>query len=193
MAVQSRPSLRSSSRRNVSPEGVPPTDTQPDPVPKTRRGKRPRDSSLGSENNTSIKKHKPTPPKKTGRSEDGRLRNRALKSLPLRDKALPQDAVTSRPPDPPPQRINCCTTITSSTTKADNAQSAIQTHSLTIDSASIVNGADKRSLRSHDGGSRTKSELALYFPNYDELVSIEPKEPGEWSILFYPKKMQDVY
>ncbi|KAL4916694.1 something about silencing, SAS, complex subunit 4-domain-containing protein [Aspergillus aurantiobrunneus] len=32
----------------------------------------------------------------------------------------------------------------------------------------------RRSLRSHDGGSRAKSELALYFPNYDQLISLEP-------------------
>ncbi|KAL4902602.1 something about silencing, SAS, complex subunit 4-domain-containing protein [Aspergillus multicolor] len=32
----------------------------------------------------------------------------------------------------------------------------------------------RRSLRSHDGGSRVKSELALYFPNYDQIISLEP-------------------
>ncbi|PWY89301.1 hypothetical protein BO70DRAFT_426925 [Aspergillus heteromorphus CBS 117.55] len=32
----------------------------------------------------------------------------------------------------------------------------------------------RRSLRSHDGGSRARSELALYFPNYEELLSLEP-------------------
>ena len=38
---------------------------------------------------------------------------------------------------------------------------------------------DKRSLRSHDGGSRSKSELAQYFANYEELLSLETKEQGE--------------
>ncbi|KAE8145746.1 something about silencing, SAS, complex subunit 4-domain-containing protein [Aspergillus avenaceus] len=33
---------------------------------------------------------------------------------------------------------------------------------------------ERRSLRSHDGGSRAKSELALYFPNYEQLLSLEP-------------------
>ncbi|KAL2854228.1 something about silencing, SAS, complex subunit 4-domain-containing protein [Aspergillus pseudoustus] len=32
----------------------------------------------------------------------------------------------------------------------------------------------RRSLRSHDSGSRARSELALYFPNYEELMSLEP-------------------
>ena len=38
---------------------------------------------------------------------------------------------------------------------------------------------DKRSLRSHDGGSRSKSELAQYFANYEDLLCLEPKEQGE--------------
>ncbi|KAH8692254.1 something about silencing, SAS, complex subunit 4-domain-containing protein [Talaromyces proteolyticus] len=33
---------------------------------------------------------------------------------------------------------------------------------------------EKRSLRSHDGGSRSKSELAMYFPNYEQIISLEP-------------------
>ncbi|KAL9609368.1 MAG: hypothetical protein Q9167_005858 [Letrouitia subvulpina] len=40
-----------------------------------------------------------------------------------------------------------------------------------------VKKSDKRSLRSRDGGSRSKSELAMYFPYYDEFMSNEPKEP----------------
>ncbi|KAI9374412.1 something about silencing, SAS, complex subunit 4-domain-containing protein [Aspergillus egyptiacus] len=32
----------------------------------------------------------------------------------------------------------------------------------------------RRSLRSHDGGSRARSELALYFSNYEEIMSLEP-------------------
>ena len=42
--------------------------------------------------------------------------------------------------------------------------------------------SDKRTLRSQDGGSRSKSELALYFPNYEELISTEPKEAGNLSL-----------
>ncbi|KAL8714781.1 MAG: hypothetical protein Q9220_001294 [cf. Caloplaca sp. 1 TL-2023] len=38
-----------------------------------------------------------------------------------------------------------------------------------------VNKTDKRSLRSHDGGSRFKSELASYFADYDEILSDEPQ------------------
>ncbi|PWY71061.1 hypothetical protein BO94DRAFT_526331 [Aspergillus sclerotioniger CBS 115572] len=35
----------------------------------------------------------------------------------------------------------------------------------------------RRSLRSHDGGSRARSELAQYFPNYEELISFETPKP----------------
>ncbi|KAF2146666.1 uncharacterized protein K452DRAFT_355139 [Aplosporella prunicola CBS 121167] len=36
---------------------------------------------------------------------------------------------------------------------------------------------DKRTLRSQDGGSRLKSDLAIYFPNYDEVISGVPQQP----------------
>ncbi|KAI9700489.1 MAG: hypothetical protein M1820_006788 [Bogoriella megaspora] len=39
-------------------------------------------------------------------------------------------------------------------------------------------GQDKRTLRSQDGGSRLKSELATYFQNYDEIINDTPVEPG---------------
>lgn len=48
----------------------------------------------------------------------------------------------------------------------------------TNDNARATKKPDKRILRSQDGGLRSKSELALYFANYDELVSIEAKNPG---------------
>jgi hypothetical protein len=39
--------------------------------------------------------------------------------------------------------------------------------------------AERRSLRSHDGGSRSKSELAMYFPNYEQMISLEPPKAGK--------------
>ena len=42
----------------------------------------------------------------------------------------------------------------------------------------------RRSLRSHDGGSRSKSELAMYFQNYEQMISLEPQKPGMFSLLF---------
>ncbi|EEH10224.1 conserved hypothetical protein [Histoplasma capsulatum G186AR] len=44
-------------------------------------------------------------------------------------------------------------------------------------SSTTVVGRERRSLRSHDGGSRSKSELALYFQNYEQILSLEPVKP----------------
>lgn len=53
-------------------------------------------------------------------------------------------------------------------------------------SSTTVVGRERRSLRSHDGGSRSKSELALYFQNYEQILSLEPVKPGEFSFdLFF--------
>ena len=37
---------------------------------------------------------------------------------------------------------------------------------------------EKRSLRSHDGGSRSRTELSTYFHNYEQMISLEPAAPG---------------
>ncbi|KAF2634906.1 hypothetical protein P280DRAFT_493962 [Massarina eburnea CBS 473.64] len=41
---------------------------------------------------------------------------------------------------------------------------------------------DKRSLRSHDGGSRLKSDLAIYFSNYDDIIAGVEKTPDFFDI-----------
>lgn len=38
---------------------------------------------------------------------------------------------------------------------------------------------ERRSLRSHDAGARSKCELASYFSNYEQLLSLESPEPGK--------------
>ncbi|KAI4151158.1 MAG: hypothetical protein LQ340_003666, partial [Diploschistes diacapsis] len=78
--------------------------------------------------------------------------------------------VTSAVQPPPNGTITTTQTLTNG-----EAQPLIQ---VTATSAH-TNGpqeSDKRTLRSHDGGSRSKSELAQYFPNFDEIVSNERKE-----------------
>lgn len=44
--------------------------------------------------------------------------------------------------------------------------------------ASGPSSTDKRSLRSHDGGSRLKSDLATYFASYDDIIAGVPKAAG---------------
>jgi hypothetical protein len=45
-------------------------------------------------------------------------------------------------------------------------------------SAGKLAPADKRSLRSHDGGSRLKSDLAIYFASYDDIIAGVSKPTG---------------
>jgi hypothetical protein len=42
---------------------------------------------------------------------------------------------------------------------------------------------DKRTLRSEHGSTRSKTELAQYFPAFDDMLSLEPGDPGEPSII----------
>lgn len=49
-----------------------------------------------------------------------------------------------------------------------------------INGVTSVNGrpSEARALRSKDGGSRIKSELAIYFGNYDDVINDTPRTPG---------------
>lgn len=40
---------------------------------------------------------------------------------------------------------------------------------------------ERRKLRSEDGGSRAKTELAQYFPDFEEMLSLKPADPGNKS------------
>jgi len=187
MAAHSRPPLRSSARnRNASLKEVPPTDIQQNPLPNTRRRKRTRDSSPGSASNASVKKQKAQ--ERDDTPSRAVVRTAVRNTLPIRDKSGTEDAVTqvgrsgrSEPPIQQQQRQQ----VNGSTIAAPNAQALASNQSLSIntshatDPTSNPSQPDKRSLRSQAGGSRSKSELALYFTNYDELVSIEPKKLGE--------------
>jgi hypothetical protein len=51
-------------------------------------------------------------------------------------------------------------------------------------------GQDKRSLRSHDGGSRLKSDLATYFASYDDIIAGVVKPAGT-SCLYALMKMKN--
>lgn len=59
-----------------------------------------------------------------------------------------------------------------------NNDSALEGGNTAIGSAEATEKVEARNLRSHDGGSRSKSELALYFTNYDEILSMEARDPG---------------
>lgn len=40
---------------------------------------------------------------------------------------------------------------------------------------------DKRTLRSQDGGTRVKSDLAIYFSSYDDIINDAPQQPGTFA------------
>lgn len=175
-ALSSRPSLRSSSRNNpLFNEVLPRTHADQNPLTNSPRGKHTRASSLDDQSHISVKRLR------LGHPDPTRSRHLSKKyvpkPLPIRDRPAAQDAAqagNSRKPAPP-RHIN------GTTTALHNVQSFTNNNTLTVNTKDLSSQSDKRSLRSHDGCSRSKSELALYFPNYDELVSIEPKEPGTTS------------
>lgn len=41
---------------------------------------------------------------------------------------------------------------------------------------------DKRTLRSEHGSTRSKTELAQYFPSFDDMLSLEPADPGKFTL-----------
>ena len=47
-----------------------------------------------------------------------------------------------------------------------------------IQRTSATNHEERRKLRSEDGGSRAKTELAQYFPDFEEMLSLKPPHPG---------------
>ena len=175
MPVLSRPSLRSSARRGADPES-PATDDGREPS-RTQPGKRTRDSSIGS---TSSNKKLRIYSHSNTRNSSTEPKRQALKSLPFRDrqpvtKKEVTQVVKSRSVDPvlvPPRNYG---------TTPLNAAFDGNVHN-GINQNVSVSEMEKRSLRSHGGGSRSRSELEPYFSNYEELVSIEPKDPGSSSI-----------
>lgn len=183
MAALSRPSLRSSVRKHPD-LGLPATDHDPSVKRLTRRqGKRTRDSSLDSESNASSKRLKNSP-QEPSRVPTRAPRNLVAKALPFRDKQFvsSQDAVTQpgrrsrRIPAPTEQVLHHAQTRVQSGHPPPNVPN--HTTAGLVPARPAQNTApqvDKRSLRSHDGGSRSKSELSQYFHNYDELTSIEQK------------------
>jgi hypothetical protein len=99
------------------------------------------------------------------------LRARAVvqKSVPAPAGELPTPATSVDSPTPKPQydqfrRVE------------EKARAAIQNHA-----ADETNNDERRKLRSEHGGSRSKTELAQYFPNFEEMLSLEPSDPSVYT------------
>lgn len=175
MAALSRPSLRSSSRRiNIAGlDELPATDIQHNPSPATKRGKHNRDLSSADHHTQPLKKQRLHP--------DAFLHSKAIAQNRRGKDFLVLRGVTRNPvaqveslrqPDHvrPPFNGAKAADLNNDQTPKDDC--------IAVGNAVPTGRLEKRNLRSHDGGSRSKSELALYFSNYDELVSTETKDPG---------------
>ena len=183
MAAQSTPLLRTSQRRKHPAilrrdSGHPSLNHNNDPPPATHRRKRAHETISSSDRHPVLKKQ--------------RLDARTL----LHPNAALRDHIT---PKPLKTASSDCSSVNS--TGNSRITSAVQPsangtittngdfqHQLPAEVAhsqtsNTSRDADKRTLRSQDGGSRSRSELALYFPNYDELIGNEPKETGKFTIL----------
>ncbi|ERF70250.1 hypothetical protein EPUS_00438 [Endocarpon pusillum Z07020] len=158
MVARSQPSLRRSSRRgDQAPSAAPVTDTQPpSTVTLSHRTKRSRLSSLSEAE--SLRKKQKTEHFGYPSEYKFPLRNRPYnepsRSLPLKNGTKPVSSGHERE----------TSALCIAEQKHPEQQHTSQSN-------------DKRTLRSQDGGSRSKSELSLYFTNYDQMLSLEHAEP----------------
>ncbi|KAI9698460.1 MAG: hypothetical protein M1836_004041 [Candelina mexicana] len=173
----SKPSLRSSSRQASAVIDPLATASEKTELPTTRGTKRTREHVSNNEDVTNAKK-----PRLRAQAKP-----RAKVVAPTRAAKNP-----ASPPNKPPTKIILSELGTIS--RATNGVRAtlddtIKTEQKTKNDALEVNGeikppdkdekmekSDKRTLRSQNGGSRSKSELALYFPNYEEMISNKRKQ-----------------
>ena len=194
MNIASKPSaLRSSSRRNhaVLPDhhhDDSATDVQPT-TPASRLGKRQRTASASTNGHfNSPKRLKPDIPTISRQKIPTRSLQPHKKSLSGTTKSLP---VSSSSPllasnssrfataVQPPSDGTIVPRATETTTQATIIDgNLLHPPTASVNGSTSSRDGDKRSLRSQDGGSRSKSELSLYFPNYEDLISNEPKEAG---------------
>ena len=157
------------------PSTRPRTVTKRDPSPPHKYPKRTRISSISS------REH---PKKRRRLSEDEPL---SQVKIPVRNK-IPQKSSSPHIVSPPVlQRITEGTQTIDSGPPTPASNEYIHFQQIEQEArASIRAGGqvlrthnEKRSLRSHDGGSRPcRSELALFFNNFDQLLNLEPPNPG---------------
>jgi hypothetical protein len=170
---------KSSESTPVTDEGVPPE------LPGALRSKRARLSSISdsqrlakrlkSDQNNAISKFKFP------------LRNRRLEDAPntkpvnvtkpvLLSSAIPNATPTSTTtqPNKPTNQLSANKTL-QKTLQKNVAQYQAE--------FAVPQLEERRKLRSKDGGSRSKSELAMFFSNYEQMLSLEPPKPGEFHYL----------
>ncbi|KAL9631868.1 MAG: hypothetical protein Q9204_004033 [Flavoplaca sp. TL-2023a] len=177
MAAQSRLALRSSARSGQGLDDLPRTVIQRNHSPVNTK-KRIHSLSANHDAGQLTKKSRNDSDFKP--RSNLKVYSRKLNANPSSAPAV-GDAVTqvaARPRNPPDQTTITVLQPPHDLTKDDSLISnPFQNPALDVQDTPPVKKLDKRSLRSH-GGSRFKSELALYFADYDEVLSDEPKEKG---------------
>lgn len=182
MTASPSQTLRSSSRRNSTRNDSSPTVIPPSPA--TYLGKRAHDSLLSNDYPQVTKRQKLG--SQLFKSPKSTVPNHAAKvfaAVTANNTALSNPAVTSDISS----RITSAVQPPANGTIISNGHGHGHAHpGSTSKSTQTTNGkikkeSEKRTLRSQDGGSRGKSELSLYFPNYEDIISNEPKETGKAS------------
>ena len=187
MAADSKSSLRSTRHAPSAPPRPTlaiPSATDNKPAPATRLGKRLRPLLEPQEESRAIKLQKPDhqPVLQPRNSARGYLKDEEATAKGPHGRVvapLPRLRVASAVQPRPNGNI---TNSTASPIRHVNGESqtddSLQLHPT---NGTTSRESERRTLRSRDGGSRSKSELSLYFPNYEDLISIEIKENGALS------------
>src|SRR2546423_1177112 len=176
MVARSRPSTR---RPNLRGEPQPAESTPvieergPPELPAALRAKRARISSI-SDSQQITKKLKTE-------------RNNALSKFkfPLRNRRQEDIPKTKPVSVTKPVSLPSHISITRHPNKSSNPLSTNKTLQKNVTpnqtEVAIPQQEERRKLRSKDGGSRSKSELAMFFNNYEQMLSLEPPKPGEFA------------
>ncbi|KAI4197517.1 MAG: hypothetical protein LQ348_002153 [Seirophora lacunosa] len=178
MALRPRLALRSSHKSGVDFAEVPATVIHPNSSPNTR--KRSRDPSTDQDDRKLTKRlHDGPESTSTARNVKVYSRKPTTKQIVLPADLVAVTQVAARPSTPPAQLTLPAQQSPNNSANADNTNSQNSTGlSFTLPEVAATEKADKRSLRSHGSGSRFKSELALYFADYDEILTDESRTQG---------------
>lgn len=181
MAALSRPSLRSSSRHNnTTVDNLAITDLHHNAThpPTVRPAKRVRDASSSVDNDLkAFKKHKTNASVPINSNPTVRPCKEEERSA-----AAARPSPLARDHDPVAKSNHAQQSGSQESTSISARSRFYKKHHIhEADGAKAGNNTvDKRSLRSHDGGARLKSELSSYFANYDEILSTEAKQHGRF-------------
>lgn len=184
MVARSRPSARRSDLRGEAKtsESTPPETEERAPAEQTRAlpSKRARISSI-----SDVQRLNKRP--KTNRNHalpnlKFPLRNRRQEDAPTKSKPVILTKPVFLEPSHKPSNATLISTIKEQPARhtLPNTAKLLQKKPTTVQEQSYISRQDdKRKLRSEDGGSRSKSELALFFNNYEQMLSLEPSQPGK--------------